>query len=136
MEKLEVGSDNILQCISGPYKQIVLPCKFHQLVYKELHEEMGHLGAEKVTNLARKRFYWPRMQSDIEFYISKICHCLKQRVPALKPRAPLQLITTSSPFEFVSIDFFTFGKEQWGIRIYLGNYQPLYSLCSSICHPQ
>ena len=36
-KKLEVGSDNILRCISGPYKQIVLPRKFHQLVYKELH---------------------------------------------------------------------------------------------------
>ena len=58
-KKLEVGSNNILRCISGPYKQIVLPRKFHQLVYKELHEEMGHLGAEKVTNLARQRFYWP-----------------------------------------------------------------------------
>ena len=39
-KKLEVGSDNILRHISGPYKQIVLPRKFHQLVYKELHEEM------------------------------------------------------------------------------------------------
>ena len=121
-KRLKVNSDNILRHISGPYKQIVLPRKFHQLVYKELHEEMGHLGAEKMTNLARQCFYWPRMQSDIEFYISKVCCCLKQRVPALKPRAPLQPITTSSPFELVSIDFFTLGKEQWGIRIYLGNY--------------
>ena len=118
-KKLEVGSDNILRRISGPYKQIVLPRKFHQLVYKELHEEMGHLGAEKVTNLARQRFYWPRMQSDIEFYISKACRCLKQRVPALKPRAPLQPITTSSPFELVSIDFLHLERSSGGYEYIL-----------------
>ena len=120
-KKLEVSSDNILRRISGPYKQIVLPRKFHQLVYKELHEEMGHLqlGAEKVTNLARQRFYWPRMQSDIEFYISKACRCLKQRVPALKPRAPLQPITTSSPFELVSIDFLHLERSNGGYEYIL-----------------
>ena len=68
-KKLEIGKDNISQRTSGPYQQIVLPKKFHRMVYKELHEEMGHLGTEKVINLARQRFYWPYMQSDIEFFI-------------------------------------------------------------------
>ena len=80
---------------------------------------MGHLGVEKVTNLARQRFYWSRMQSDIEFYISKVCCCLKQRVPALKPRAPLQPITTSSPFELVSIDFLHLERSSGGYEYIL-----------------
>ena len=118
-KKLEVGSDNILRHISGPYKQIVLPRKVHQLIYKELDEEMGHLGAEKVTNLARQHFYWPHMQTDIEFYISKVCCCLKQRVSALKPRAHLQPITTSSPFELVSIDFLHLERSNGGYEYIL-----------------
>ena len=135
-KKLEVSSDNILRWISGPYKQIVLPRKFHKLVYKELHEEMGHLGAEKVINLARQRFYWPHMQSDIEFFISKVCRCLKQRVPALKPRDPLQPITTSSPFELVSIDCLHLERSSGGyeyILVIIGHftrYAQAYATCN------
>ena len=72
-----------------------------------------------MTNLARQRFYWPHMQSDIAFYISKVCRCLKQRVPALKPRASLQPITTSSPFELVSIDFLHLERSSGGYEYIL-----------------
>ena len=82
--KLEIGPDNILRRINDIHKQILLPEKYHRLVYKELHEEMGHLGSDKVVGLARQRFYWPYMQSDIEFFIGNVCRCLKQRV--LSPR--------------------------------------------------
>ena len=41
--------------------QVVLPKKLHRRVLKELHEDMGHLGAERVLTLARDRFYWPNM---------------------------------------------------------------------------
>ena len=61
-KKLKIGTDGILRWLTGSYKQIVLPKHFHRLVYRELHEEMGHLGAEKVTNLARQHFFWPKMQ--------------------------------------------------------------------------
>ena len=46
--------------------QIVLPTVYRDLVYVELHEKMGHLGVEKVTDLAQKRFYWPAMDKDIK----------------------------------------------------------------------
>ena len=35
------------------------PQRFHSIVFKELHQEMGHLGAPRVVQLARERFYWP-----------------------------------------------------------------------------
>ena len=50
-------------------RQLVLPAKFHDLVFQELHSKMGHLGPEKVEELARQRFYWPFMQQDLEFFI-------------------------------------------------------------------
>ena len=56
--------------------QIVLPKIYHNLVYEELHGKLGHLGSEKVVELARKRFYWPYMQKEIEFYIKKNCRCI------------------------------------------------------------
>lgn len=48
------------------HKQLVLPEKLKPMVLKTLHNDMSHIGAEKVTHLARERFYWPNMQDDIE----------------------------------------------------------------------
>ena len=41
--------------------------------------QMRNLGTEKVVDLARQRFYWPRMYKDIDTYIRKKCHCVKQK---------------------------------------------------------
>ena len=62
-------------------QQVVLPQKFRRIVYRELHEEMGHLGVERALALARERFYWPHMRRDIENFIHHTCCCLKQRRP-------------------------------------------------------
>ncbi|XP_038063005.1 uncharacterized protein LOC119733688 [Patiria miniata] len=104
-DKLELDVEGILHRRSGGKKQLVLPLKYHRSVYKELHEEMGHLGAERVIHLARDRFFWPHMQRDIEHYVSNVCRCLQQRKPNLPTRDPLCSIATTSPFEMVSIDF-------------------------------
>ena len=116
--KLKIGTDGILRWMTGSYKQIVLPTCFHRLVYRELRDEMGHLGAEKVTNLARQHFFWPKMQSDIELFVGNVCQC-KQKAPAVKTRAPLQPITTSSPFELVAIDFVHLEKSSGGYEYIL-----------------
>lgn len=34
-------------------QQVVLPQKFRRTVYRELHEEMGHLGVERVLAVAQ-----------------------------------------------------------------------------------
>ena len=66
---------------------------------------MGHLGVDRTLGLARERFYWPRMQRDIEHHIEHVCQCVKQKILSLKTRAPLKPIVTTSPFEMISIDF-------------------------------
>ena len=86
-------------------RQLVLPTKFHDLVFQELHSKMGHLGHEKVEELSRQRFYWPFMQQDIEFFIRHKCVCLARKQPVLPERAPLVPITTSAPFEMICVDY-------------------------------
>lgn len=51
-------------------QQIVLPYKYRRMVYRELHEEMGHLGTERVFTLARERFFWPGMKTDIDHMLT------------------------------------------------------------------
>lgn len=55
------------------HKQLVLPSKYKSLALKYLHDEMGHVGTERVLHLARERFYWPFMAKEIEQYVT--CQC-------------------------------------------------------------
>ena len=57
--------------------KLVLPQRYHRLMLRHLHEEMGHVGANRVIELARERFYLPHMARDIEHYVTKVCECLK-----------------------------------------------------------
>ena len=45
------------------------------------------------------------MQSDVEHFVMHACECLKRKRPSKTTRAPLTPITTTYPFELVSIDF-------------------------------
>jgi len=59
-------------------KQLVLPATYKQTALTYLHDEMGHVGVERVLSLERERFYWPFMKKDIEEYVTRRCHCIKQ----------------------------------------------------------
>lgn len=112
--KFEIGSDGLLQRKSGQNLQLVLPKQFHHLVYKELYKEMGHLGTERILQLARERFYWPHMQRDITHFVTRVCSCLKQRRPNLPTPAPLHPIVSNASFELISIDYLHLEKSSGG----------------------
>ena len=85
--------DGVLKRTTARFEQIVLPEKYHKLVLEELHGKLGHLGADRVLELARSRFYWPRMRQYIEKYITKQCRCMIAKKQAKHERAPLTPIT-------------------------------------------
>ena len=117
--KLKIEHDGILYRKTNEREQLVLPRKYHRLALKHLHEEMGHVGANRVIELARERFYWPHMARDIQHYVTKVCKCLKRKKPVVNQRAPAQGIQTSAPFELVSIDFVHLDKSAGGYNIIL-----------------
>ena len=46
--------------------------------------------------------YWPHMKQYIEYYVTRVCDCLKHQH---QPRANLQPMITSVPFELLSVDY-------------------------------
>ena len=108
--------DGVLCRDTVKFKQIVLPACYHNLVYEELHQKLGHVGVEKVCDLAQRRFYWPRMCDDIKNFIQKKCRCVANKAPNEKKKAPLHPIAAQYPFEMVSIDFIELNRCKGGFR--------------------
>lgn len=117
--RLYLDKEGILRRKHGKDSQIILPKSLQPLVLRELHDEMGHIGAEKVLNLARTRFFWPHMQNDIQFYVNQRCPCLKQKKPTQNQREPLRPMLSSTPFELISIDFLHLEKSSGGYEYIL-----------------
>ena len=111
--------NGLIYRIAGQCKQLVLPMKFRDLVLREIHCEMGHIGVEKVMALLRKRFYWPAMQEDVEKFISCKCSCISNKKPTRPFAEQLGSIETSSPFELVSLDFLHLEKSSGGYEYIL-----------------
>ena len=118
-KKLVLTEDGVLNRQSGDDTQVILPNKWKTIVYDQLHREMGHLGPDRVFQLARKRVYWPRMYTDIAEYIQNQCICKFQKRPLRKYHAPLQSILTSSPMELVAIDFLHLERSTSGFEYIL-----------------
>ena len=104
-DKLKFSPDGILtrQCVNK--SQVILPSSLRPLVLRELHNNMGHLGVEQVLCLAQDCFHWAHMKQYIENYVTRVCDCLKQQKPQHQPRAKLQPIITSAPFELLQVDY-------------------------------
>ncbi|KAK7904447.1 hypothetical protein WMY93_017054 [Mugilogobius chulae] len=103
--RLQLDGDGLLWRKTDQRTQLVVPESLKPLLYKNLHEDMGHLGAERMVTLARERFFWPRMRQEMEHYVTQVCSCMKRKKPNRVTRTPLQSIETSAPFEMISIDF-------------------------------
>ena len=91
---LEIEND-ILKISRFNNKVLVLPKNLRDIVYKELHVKMGHVGTEKVYQMAKRRFYWPGMFCDIKEFVTQKCECIKSKAPNIQQKAPLVPIVSS-----------------------------------------
>lgn len=94
--KRQDGANTILQ--------LVLPMELRAFALRSLHDDMGHMGVERVLDLVRARYFWPKMAASFEKKIRTCDRCVRRK--ALPGRAaPLANILTSRPLELVCMDF-------------------------------
>ena len=97
LKQMKINSHGILFRETVNHTQVVLPSKYRAWAIQEIHGKMGHLGADRVLELARQRFYWPHMKQEVEDHINHKCSCVMQRKPAHPPKAPMiPIITTDT----------------------------------------
>ena len=82
---------------------LVVPPSHRQRAMEGCHDQVGHLGQDRVLDLLRDRFYWPGMYADVVAYINSCPRCLRRK--SQLDRAPLVNIETSQPLELIHLDY-------------------------------
>lgn len=95
-----------------PVHQLVLPKRFRQRALQGVHNEVGHLSAERALHLACARFFWPGMTKDIEKCLR--CERCFRRKAAPQKAAPIESITTTYPLELICMDYLSLEPDSRG----------------------
>jgi transposase InsO family protein len=95
--------------------QLVLPLKYRERVFHDLHSDIGHMGRDRTISLFQDRFFWPGMCKFIEQEIKRCDRCIRANSPHLPQTAPLVRIETTHPMQLVCMDFLTVEDGKGGI---------------------
>ena len=84
--------------------RLVVPGSLIPTVLRDLHEQLGHVGVAKMTDVANKRYWWPKLQEQVRTFCRTCQTCEAFKGPNPNPVAPLQPMPTGAPGERVGID--------------------------------
>ena len=83
--------------------QLVLPQTYIQRAIEGCHDQVGHLGQDRVLDLLRDRFYWPGIHVNVASYINSCPRCLHRK--SQPDKAPLLNIEASQPLKLIHLDY-------------------------------
>ena len=93
--------------------KLCLPSSLQQDIFMGYHDNLGHQSKERTLPLSKRRFNWPGMDRDVQNMICQCVRCIRRKT-AVKKKAELVNITTSSPMELVCIDFLSLEPNKGG----------------------
>ena len=94
--------------------QLVLPKVLQDQAISGLHDDHGHLGFDRVLDLVRARFYWPRMYSYIRHRLQNCLPCIRRKSPINQRVATMVSIDTCQPMELVCLDYLSLEESKGG----------------------
>ena len=112
--RLYIDESGVLRRKYKGLNQVILPLKRRNDIYRLLHCEMGHMGANRVSQLAKMRVFWPHMDKEIQEFAQKKCWCLTQRITRQQAVAPMIPILASRPMEIIGYDYLHLEKSTSG----------------------
>ena len=83
--------------------QLVLPIAYRQKAMAGWHDQIGHLGQDRVLELLRDRFYWCGMHMDVASYINRCPRCIRRK--SQPDVAPVHNIEATQPLELIYLDY-------------------------------
>ena len=95
--------------------QLVLPQQYRQRFMQSLHDDMGHPGTEKTTELLRQRVYWPRMTTDIYQKCQTCERCIRRKSHPEKA-APGESLSSTGPMDLLCMDFLQIEPDDKGVK--------------------
>ena len=107
--------------VNARTKQLpVIPQSHRQRAIEGCHDQVGHLGQDRVLDLLRDRFYWPGMHADVVSYINSCPRCLRGK--SQQDKAPLMNIETSQPLELIHLGYLKIEPSKGNIEKCFGIY--------------
>ena len=83
--------------------QLVLSTEFRHKAMAGCHDQIGHLGQDRVLGLLKDRFCWPGMHMDMASYINSCPRCIRRK--SQPDVALLHNIEATQPLELVHLDY-------------------------------
>lgn len=85
--------------------QLVLPTALHSEVLTQVHQQHGHQGIERTTELLRVRCYWPGMFRDVVRWCQQCERCQLAKDTQPVTHSFMGHLLAARPNEIVAIDF-------------------------------
>ena len=85
--------------------QLILPTQLKSMVLTQLHQDHGHQGVERTSQLVRQRCYWPGMFSEIKHWCQECERCQVSKVTQPVAHSFMGHLLASRPNEILAIDF-------------------------------
>ena len=98
------------------YNQLVDQKAVQDTILKALHDDQGHQGRDRTAWLVKTRFFWLRMNHDIERKVCQCNRCILQKTHPI-PAAELVNITSTAPMDIVCIDYLSLEISKGGYVI-------------------
>src|SRR5699024_2664694 len=75
-----------------------------QQIFKQIHDEGGHLGFYKSSEAIRERFYWPHWKNDLKRHLKKCFACLAKKDDLEPHKEEMYPLESEDVFERVHVD--------------------------------
>ena len=109
-------------------QQIILPQCLCSQVLKSLHDDNGHQGLQRITNLLHFKVYWSTMFVDTNHWLAQCERCLISKGDYTEPKTVQGSLVASQPLELLCIDFTKADVVKGAKRIFLFSLMPSLSI--------